>query len=77
MTDETGPERSPTQSSLPGAAAFLGMGISIAASVGAGVWLGLLADSRLHTAPALLIVGVVLGVVVSVVSVVAQIKRFL
>ena len=49
-------------SRLPGAVAFLGMGLSAAVCVAIGVGLGLWADSAWHTAPALLIVGLLLGV---------------
>jgi F0F1-type ATP synthase assembly protein I len=62
---------------LPGAAAFLGMGLSAAVSVGIGVGLGLWADSAWHTAPALLVVGLILGVAAAVLSVVGQIRKYL
>jgi F0F1-type ATP synthase assembly protein I len=59
---------------LPGAAAFLGMGLSAAVCVGIGVVLGLWADSAWHTAPALLVVGLVLGVTTAALSVIGQIR---
>ncbi len=62
---------------LPSAAAFLGMGLSAAVCVGIGVALGLWADRALHTAPALLLVGLVLGLITAVFSVVTQIRRYL
>lgn len=80
MADDTpdaghGPPREPPP--LPGALAFAGMGLSIAVTVGAGVVLGLLVDRALHTAPAFLVVGLVLGVLSAVMAVRAQIKQYL
>jgi F0F1-type ATP synthase assembly protein I len=62
---------------LPGVAAFLGMGLTIAVCVGIGVALGLWADSAWHTAPAMLIVGLILGVTAAALFVVGQIRRYL
>jgi F0F1-type ATP synthase assembly protein I len=62
---------------LPGVAAFLGMGLTIAACIGIGVGLGLWADSAWHTAPAMLAVGLILGVTAAVFFVVGQIRRYL
>jgi F0F1-type ATP synthase assembly protein I len=62
---------------LPGAVAFLGMGLSAAVCVAIGVGLGLWADSAWHTAPALLVVGLLLGVGAAALMVVAQIRRYL
>jgi F0F1-type ATP synthase assembly protein I len=62
---------------LPGAVAFLGMGLSAAVCVAIGVGLGLWADSAWHTAPALLIVGLLLGVAAAAFMVVGQIRRYL
>jgi F0F1-type ATP synthase assembly protein I len=62
---------------LPGAAAFLGMGLSAAICVGLGVVLGLWLDSVFHTAPALLLVGLALGLVMAATSVIKQIKTYL
>jgi F0F1-type ATP synthase assembly protein I len=62
---------------LPGAVAFLGMGLSAAVCVAIGVGLGLWADSAWHTAPALLVVGLLLGVGAAAVMVVGQIRRYL
>jgi F0F1-type ATP synthase assembly protein I len=53
------------------------MGLSAAVCVGIGVALGLWADRALHTAPALLLVGLVLGLITAVFSVVTQIRRYL
>jgi F0F1-type ATP synthase assembly protein I len=62
---------------LPSAVAFLGMGLSAAMCVGAGVVLGIWADDTWHTAPALLVVGLLLGVAAATVFVVAQIRKYL
>lgn len=62
---------------LPGAAAFLSMGLSAAVCVAAGVVLGLWLDSRLHTAPALLLVGLLLGLAMAALSVIKQIRTYL
>jgi F0F1-type ATP synthase assembly protein I len=72
------PPSDPTEPKpLPSAAAFLGMGLSAAACVGVGVGLGLLADGAWHTAPALLLVGMFVGLVAAVLSVVKQIRQYL
>jgi F0F1-type ATP synthase assembly protein I len=57
--------------------AFLGMGTSIAACVAVGVGLGIWGDDTWHTSPALLVVGLVLGLAAAVASVVAQIRKYL
>jgi Putative F0F1-ATPase subunit Ca2+/Mg2+ transporter len=62
---------------LPGAVAFASMGMTIAACEGLGVFLGIWADDRFRSAPAGLIIGIVLGSVVAVLSVVKQVRRFL
>jgi F0F1-type ATP synthase assembly protein I len=62
---------------LPGAVAFLGMGLSAAVCVGIGLGLGILVDSTLHTAPAFLLVGLALGLVVAAMSVIKQIRTYL
>jgi F0F1-type ATP synthase assembly protein I len=67
----------PDKSGLPGAAAFAVMGTTIATCVGLGVVLGIWADDSWHTAPAGLLIGIVLGTVAAVVSVVQQVRRFL
>ena len=70
-------EKSPDGSGLPGLAAFAVMGSTIAGCVGAGVGLGIWADHTWHTAPAGLLIGIVLGTVAAVVSVVQQVRRYL
>jgi F0F1-type ATP synthase assembly protein I len=72
--DPSGPK---TVKPLPGAVAFLGMGLSAAVCVAIGVGLGLWADSTWHTAPALLIVGLLLGVAAAALMVVGQIRKYL
>jgi uncharacterized protein YneF (UPF0154 family) len=62
---------------LPNATAFLGMGLSAAICVAAGVVLGLWLDSRWHTSPALLVVGLLLGLVVGTFFVIGQIRKYL
>ena len=62
---------------LPGAIAFAGMGTTVAVCVAAGVVLGIVVDDRLHTSPAFLVVGLVLGVAAAVGTVVAQVRRYL
>jgi F0F1-type ATP synthase assembly protein I len=68
---------SPSTKPLPSALAFVGMGTTIAGCVALGVVLGILADDAFHTSPALLIVGLVLGVTSAVLTVVAQTRRYL
>jgi F0F1-type ATP synthase assembly protein I len=80
VTDPQPPVEQPgpgTVKPLPGAAAFLGMGLSAAVCVGIGLGLGLWADSAWHTAPALLIVGLLLGLASAAFMVVGQIRKYL
>ncbi|HEY5303507.1 MAG TPA: AtpZ/AtpI family protein [Acidimicrobiales bacterium] len=70
-------EETPDDSGLSGVAVFAVMGTTIATCVAVGVVLGLWADSAWHTAPAGLLIGIVLGTVAAVVSVVQQVRRFL
>ena len=72
--EPSGPE---TVKPLPGAVAFLGMGLSAAVCVAIGVGLGLWADSAWHTAPALLLVGLLAGLVAAAFLVVGQIRKYL
>jgi F0F1-type ATP synthase assembly protein I len=62
---------------LPGLAAFAAMGTTIASCVAVGVVLGLYADHLWHSAPAGLLIGIVLGAVAAVASVVKLVRRFL
>jgi len=66
-----------SDSDLPGVAAFAVMGTTIASCLAVGVVLGLWVDHELHSAPAGLLIGIVLGTVAAVVSVVKQVRRFL
>jgi F0F1-type ATP synthase assembly protein I len=72
--EQSGPE---TVKPLPGAVAFLGMGLSAAVCVAIGVGLGLWADSAWHTAPALLVVGLLFGLGAATLMVVTQIRKYL
>lgn len=62
---------------LPGLAAFATMGTTIAGCEAVGVFLGIWADRTWHSAPVGLLLGVVLGTVAAVVSVVKLVRRFL
>jgi len=73
--DESSPPEAPKP--LPGAVAFLSMGLSAAVCVGVGLGLGLWVDSVLHTAPAFLLVGLALGLAVAALSVIKQIRSYL
>jgi ATP synthase protein I len=53
------------------------MGLSAAVCVAAGVVLGLWLDSVFHTAPALLLVGLALGLATAALSVIKQIRTYL
>ena len=72
-----GPSGTNEPKPLPGAVAFLNMGLAAAVCVGVGVVLGVWGDSTWHTAPLLLIIGLVLGLAAATWSVVAQIRRYL
>jgi F0F1-type ATP synthase assembly protein I len=73
--DETSQPEGPKP--LPGAVAFLSMGLTSAVCVGIGVGLGLWVDSALGTGPAFLLVGLALGVALAAMSVVRQIRTYL
>lgn len=66
-----------TPKPLPSAMAFVGMGTTIAGCVALGVVIGILGDDRFHTGPILLLVGLALGIVAAVGSVISQIRRYL
>jgi ATP synthase protein I len=55
----------------------LGMGLSAAGCVAAGVVLGIWADNSWHTSPALLVVGLLLGLALATFFVVGQIRKYL
>ena len=73
--DESHPPEQPRP--LPGAVAFLGIGLSAAVCVGACLVLGLWLDSVFHTAPAFLLAGLALGLAAATFSVVRQIRTYL
>jgi F0F1-type ATP synthase assembly protein I len=62
---------------LPGVVAFLSMGMTIAACEAVGVFLGIWADRAWGGAPLWLLVGIALGTVAAVVSVLQLVRRFL
>ncbi len=62
---------------LPGAVAFTSMGLTAAILIGLGLVGGLGADREWHSAPWGLLIGIALGTVAAVVSVVQQVRRFL
>lgn len=62
---------------LPGLAAFAAMGTTIASCIAVGVVLGLYADHIWHSGPTGLLIGIVLGTVAAVASVVKLVRRFL
>jgi F0F1-type ATP synthase assembly protein I len=73
--DESGPSGDPKP--LPGAVAFLSMGLSAAVCVAIGVFLGVWLDGRFHTAPAFLLIGLALGLATAAVSIIKQIRTYL
>jgi putative F0F1-ATPase subunit (Ca2+/Mg2+ transporter) len=62
---------------LPGVMALLTMGMTVALIIGVFVVLGIWADRAWGTAPWGLLIGITLGTVAAVVSVVKQVRRFL
>jgi F0F1-type ATP synthase assembly protein I len=66
-----------TMKDLPGAMALLTMGTTVAIIVAVFVVLGIWADRAWGTAPWGLLIGIALGTVAAVVSVVKQVRRFL
>ena len=79
---ERGPGTPPEQGNntmkdLPGAMALLTMGMTVALLLAVFVVLGIWADHAWGTAPWGLLIGIALGTVAAVVSVVQQVRRFL
>jgi F0F1-type ATP synthase assembly protein I len=62
---------------LPGVAAFAAMGTTLAGCEALGVILGVYLDRIGHFAPWGLLIGIVLGTVAAVASVVQLVRRFL
>ena len=85
MSDRADEHEPPTSSEqandsvkdLPGAVALLTMGTTVALIIAAFVVLGIWADRAWGTAPWGLLIGITLGTVAAVVSVVKQVRRFL
>jgi F0F1-type ATP synthase assembly protein I len=85
MSDDAGHDESPTPpeqennpvKDLPGVVEFLTMGMTVAIILAVFVVLGLWADRAWGTAPWGLLIGITLGTVAAVVSVVKQVRRFL
>jgi F0F1-type ATP synthase assembly protein I len=78
VTEPKQPERPPDEPRpLPGAVAFLGMGLSVAVCIGVFLVLGIVVDHALGTAPVFLLVGLALGVAAAAMSVVRQIRTYL
>ncbi len=76
--DDKGPDQGKsTLRDLPGLAAFAAMGTTIAGCLAVGVVLGLFLDHLWDLAPAGLLLGIVLGTVAAVVSVVQLVRRYL
>jgi len=61
----------------PGLFDLLTMGLGVALAIGAGLVLGLLVDSWLHTGPALTFVGLAVGVGLGITFVVVQARKYL
>ena len=85
MNDSPGEPEPPTPSEqenepvkdLPGVFALLTMGTTVAMIIAGFVVLGIWADRAWGTAPWGLLIGITLGTVAAVVSVVKQVRRFL
>ena len=75
----TQPDPTPSRpgKDLPGAAVFLGLGMSIAVTVGAFVALGIWADSAFGTSPLCLVLGLLVGCGAAAASTIALVRRYL
>ncbi len=74
---DPGDQEKSGRSDLPGLAAFATMGSTIAGCEAVGVVLGLWVDHLSGLAPAGLLIGIVLGTVAAVLSVLRQVRRYL
>lgn len=61
----------------PGWSALLGMGATIAAELVAGLGLGWLVDSLVHTRPVFTLVGLMLGIIGSIAYTVVEFRKYL
>jgi F0F1-type ATP synthase assembly protein I len=82
LSDQSEPVTPPEQENgpvkdLPGVFALLTMGTTVALIIAVFVVLGIWADRTWGTAPWGLLIGIALGTVAAVVSVVKQVRRFL
>ena len=85
MNDRAGEHEPPTPAEqandrvkdLPGAVALMTMGTTVAIIIAVFVVLGIWADRTWGTSPWGLLIGITLGTVAAVVSVVKQVRRFL
>ncbi len=79
--DDPTPDRAPddvdARGLTPGATAFMGLGISVGLALAILVGGGVLVDGWLHCSPWGLLVGLVLGVAMAVMMVVATVKKYL
>lgn len=71
------PDSAPPPRDLPGAAAFATLGLTIAATVGVFVLLGIWADAAFGTSPWCLLAGILLGCVAATASTIALVRRYL
>ncbi len=74
---EPSDQEKPGMKDLPGLAAFAAMGMTLAGCEALGVVLGLYLDRLGNFAPWGLLIGIVLGTVAAVASVVQLVRRFL
>lgn len=76
--DEPHPKWKPEDRRLsPGAAAFLGLGISVGLCLAVTVGAGLVLDAVTHDAPVFLLVGLTVGIVVAMAMAVSTIRKYL
>jgi len=76
--DDPQPRWQPSDRRLsPGAAAFLGLGLSIGLCLAVTVGAGLVLDAVLHSTPAFLLVGLTIGLAVAVAMAVSTIRKYL